>query len=84
VSTTTTFKKGDRVRDIKFGGTYTVVFQRGSLMVFVEELSNGWIHPGNLRLVSDSTPAERSVTTVGHLKDQLGCPALQPAGAAFS
>ena len=53
VSPTTTFKKGDRVRDIKFGGTYTVLDQRGSLMVFVEELSNAWIHPGNLRLLSD-------------------------------
>ena len=49
---TTTFKRGDKVREIKFGGTYTVLFQRGSLMVFVEELSNGWIHPGNLRLIS--------------------------------
>ena len=53
VSTTTTFKKGDKVREIKFGETYTVLFQRGSLMVFVEELSNGWIHPANLRLVSE-------------------------------
>jgi hypothetical protein len=53
VTTTTTFKRGDKVRDIKFGGTYTVLFQRGSLMVFVEELSNGWIHPGNLRLIAE-------------------------------
>jgi len=53
VSATTTFKKGDRVRDIKFGGTYTVLGQRGTLMVFVEELSNAWIHPANLRLISD-------------------------------
>lgn len=49
----TIFKRGDKVREIKFGETYTVVCQRGSLMVFVEELSNAWIHPGNLRLVSD-------------------------------
>jgi hypothetical protein len=52
VKATTTFRKGDKVREIKFGGTYTVLCQRGSLMVFVEEISNGWIHPGNLRLVS--------------------------------
>ena len=51
VSATTTFQRGDRVRDIKFGRTYTVVCQRGDLMVFVEELSNGWIHPSNLRVV---------------------------------
>jgi hypothetical protein len=51
-TTTTTFAKGDKVRDIKFGQTYTVLSQRGRLMVFVEELSNGWIHPGNLRLIS--------------------------------
>ncbi len=48
----TTFKKGDKVREIKFGGIYTVVSQRGRLMVYVEELANGWIHPGNLRLIS--------------------------------
>jgi hypothetical protein len=63
VSMTTTFKKGDRVREIKFGQTYTVVHQRGRLMVFVEELANDWIHPGNLRLVSeradDAPAAER-------------------------
>jgi hypothetical protein len=53
VSTTSTFKKGDKVREIKFGGIYTVLSQRGHLMVFVEELSNGWIHPANLRLVSE-------------------------------
>jgi hypothetical protein len=53
VTTTTAFKRGDKVREIKFGGTYTVLHQRGSLMVFVEELLNGWIHPGNLRLVSE-------------------------------
>lgn len=51
----TIFKEGDKVREIKFGATYTVVCQRGSLMVFVEELSNAWIHPGNLRLVSART-----------------------------
>jgi hypothetical protein len=51
---TQSFKKGDRVRDIKFGGTYTVLFQKGSLQVFVEEMSNGWIHPGNLRLIPDA------------------------------
>ena len=49
---TTSFKRGDKVREIKFGGTYTVLCQRGSLMVYVEELSNGWIHPSNLRLIS--------------------------------
>ena len=49
----TIFKKGDKVREIKLGETYTVAGQRGSLMVFVEELSNAWIHPSNLRLVSD-------------------------------
>jgi hypothetical protein len=49
---TTTFKAGDKVREIKFGGIYTVMSQRGSLMVYVEELSNGWIHPANLRLIS--------------------------------
>jgi hypothetical protein len=53
VSRATMFKKGDKVRDIKFGRTYTVLGQRGSLMVFVEELANGWIHPGNLRLLSE-------------------------------
>ena len=53
VKATTTFKRGDKVRDIKFGRTYTVISQRGSLMVFVEELANGWIHPGNLRLLSE-------------------------------
>ena len=58
---TTSFKRGDKVREIKFGGTYTVLFQRGSLMVFVEELSNGWIHPGNLRLLSrEPETAERA------------------------
>jgi hypothetical protein len=51
---TTTFKKGNKVRDVKFGRTYTVLFQKGSLMVFVEEMSNGWIHPGNLRLIPDA------------------------------
>ncbi|MHB1344977.1 MAG: tudor domain-containing protein [Thermoleophilia bacterium] len=54
MAATATFKKGDKVRDIKFGKTYTVISQRGSLMVFVEELCNGWIHPGNLRLIPDA------------------------------
>lgn len=49
----TTFKKGDKVRDVRSGRTYTVLLQKGSLQVFVEELSNSWIHPGNLRLISD-------------------------------
>jgi len=54
VAETQMFKKGDKVRDVKFGRTYTVLFQKGSLQVFVEEMSNGWIHPGNLRLIPDS------------------------------
>jgi hypothetical protein len=54
MTTTTTLTKGDRVKDIKFGKTYTVLFQKGSLMVFVDELSNGWLHPGNLRLIADA------------------------------
>jgi|GEM_PF-4224168 len=61
MATPATFKKGDKVRDVKFGWTYTVLSQRGSLMVFVEEMSNGWIHPGNLRLIPDavSEPTDR-------------------------
>ncbi len=51
---TQSFKRGDKVRDIKFGRTYTVLFQKGSLMVFVEEMSNSWIHPGNLRLIPEA------------------------------
>ncbi|MHB8867443.1 MAG: hypothetical protein ACYC6T_08050 [Thermoleophilia bacterium] len=45
------FKRGQKVRT-PMGKTYTVVSQRG-LQVFVEEMSNGWIHPGNLTLVED-------------------------------
>lgn len=50
----TTFKRGDKVRDVKFGRTYTVLFQKSSLQVFVEEMSNSWIHPSNLRLMPDA------------------------------
>ena len=45
------FKPGQKVRT-PTGKIYTVVSQRG-LQVFVEEMSNGWIHPGNLTLVED-------------------------------
>ena len=54
VAETHSFKRGDKVKDIKFGRAYTVLFQKGSLQVFVEEMSNGWIHPGNLRLIPDA------------------------------
>jgi len=60
----TIFKKGDKVREIKLGETYTVAGQRGSLMVFVEELSNAWIHPSNLRLVSDQADPVSSLMLV--------------------
>ena len=52
MAATTTFTKGQKVRTNR-GLVRTVLFQKSSLMVFVEELASGWIHPGNLRLVSD-------------------------------
>lgn len=47
-----TFTKGTKVRCTKDGRIYTVLFQRGSLQVFVEELCNSWIHPANLVVIS--------------------------------
>ena len=43
------FKKGDKVKT-KYGEIRTVIFQK-DVQVFVEEESNSWHHPNNLRLI---------------------------------
>ena len=46
------FKKGDKVKT-KYGEIRTVIFQK-DVQVFVEEESNSWHHPNNLRLINHS------------------------------
>jgi hypothetical protein len=53
MAATTTFTKGQKVRTNR-GLARTVLFQKSSLMVFVEEECNTWYHPSNLRLIPDA------------------------------
>jgi hypothetical protein len=46
------FKEGDKVKT-KYGEIRTVIFQVG-VQVFVQEESNSWHHPSNLRLINHS------------------------------